>query len=65
MFIRKRRHNDSKIRRCDIMIIKQKIHKIRIRILVKTNAILHASRCTARKEKTSLRHTFFDGAKFV
>lgn len=42
------RHNDNKL----------KIYKVRIKIFIKTNGILHTSRCTARKEKTSLRHTF-------
>jgi len=46
------------------MRIKRKIHKDWIKMLNKINGILHTLRCTARKIKTSLWHTFFDGAKF-
>lgn len=45
--------------------MKCKLYKYRIRILIKINGILYISRCTAKKVKTSLRYTFFDGAKFV
>ena len=46
------------------MIIKRKIHKIRIRTFIKTNGILQTSRCTAMKEKLHCG-PFFGGAKFV
>ncbi len=39
--------------------MKCKLYKYRMRILIKINGILHTSRCTAKKVKTSLRHTFF------
>ena len=48
-----------------VMKIKRKIHKKRIKAFIQTNSILHTSRCIARKEKTSMRYTFFDSAKFV
>ena len=31
----------------------------------KNYGLLYTSRCTARKDKTYLRYTFFNGAKFV
>ena len=47
------------------MRLKRKILKDRIRTFIKNIGILHTSRCTARKKETSLRYTFFNGAKFV
>lgn len=41
------------------MKMKQKIHKYRIRDIIKDNSILHTQRCTARKIETYLRYTFF------
>jgi len=42
-----------------IMKMKQKIHKYRIRKIIRNNSILHTQRCTARKIETYLRYTFF------
>lgn len=45
--------------------MKRKIHRHQIKKVIKFNSILCASRCTARKDETYLRYTFFDDAKFV
>lgn len=41
------------------MNMKQKIHKYRIREIIRDNSILHTQRCTARKIETYLRYTLF------
>lgn len=47
------------------MRIRRKMYKGWIKTFIKNNDILHILRCTARENKTSLRYTFFNGAKFV
>ena len=47
------------------MEIRLKIHKCKIGKIIKLIVILHTSRCTARKNETSLQYTFFNDAKFV
>ena len=42
------------------MKMKPKIHKYRIREIIKVNNILRTSRCIGMKEKTSMRYTFFN-----
>ena len=57
--------NYTQIRERHIMKIRLKIHKCKIRKIIKLIVILYASRCTARKNETYLRYTFFIDAKFV
>ena len=45
--------------------MKRKTQKHQTKKNIKFNNALHTSRCTAVQDKTSLRHTFFNGAKFV
>ncbi len=45
--------------------MKLKMHRHRIREIIKFNSILYTSRHIGMKVKTSMRYIFFNGAKFV